>query len=122
MQRIRQGDDVIVLAGKDKGRRGKVDRVVGERVFVDGINMIKKHVKGNPQAGDPGGIQEREASVHVSNVALFNPDTKKGRTHRLPRQRRWPEGTFLPRRQQRGGRLRSWPDSKSSTGIASSRR
>ena len=78
MQRIRQGDDVIVLVGKDKGRRGKVDRVLGERVFVDGINMIKKHVKGNPQAGDPGGIQEREASVHISNVALFNAATKKG--------------------------------------------
>ena len=78
MQRIRQGDDVIVLAGKDKGRRGKVDRVVGERVFVDGINLVKKHVRGNPQAGDPGGIQEREASVHVSNVALWNPATKKG--------------------------------------------
>ena len=78
MQRIRQGDDVIVLVGKDKGRRGKVDRVVGERVFVDGINLVKKHVKGNPQAGDPGGIQEKEASVHVSNVALWNPATKKG--------------------------------------------
>ena len=78
MQRIRQGDDVIVLVGKDKGRRGKVDRVVGERVFVDGVNLVKKHVKGNPQAGDPGGIQEKEASVHVSNVALWNPATKKG--------------------------------------------
>jgi len=78
MQRIRQGDDVIVLVGKDKGRRGKVDRVVGERVFVEGVNLVKKHVKGNPQAGDPGGIQEKEASVHLSNVALFNPATKKG--------------------------------------------
>lgn len=78
MQRIKQGDDVIVLVGKDKGRRGKVDRVADDRVFVDGVNLIKKHVKGNPQAGDPGGIQEQEASIHISNVALFNPATKKG--------------------------------------------
>ena len=55
MNRIKTGDDVIVLAGKDKGRRGAVARLMGERVIVDGINMIKKHAKGNPQAGDPGG-------------------------------------------------------------------
>ena len=78
MKRIKQGDDVILLCGKDKGRRGKVERVVGDRVIVDGINMIKKHAKGNPQAGDPGGIQEKEASVHISNVALFNHATKRG--------------------------------------------
>jgi len=78
MNRIKQGDDVIVLAGKDKGRRGNVSRVLDDRVIVDGINMVKKHAKGNPQIGDPGGIQEREASLHISNVALFNPSTKKG--------------------------------------------
>jgi len=78
MKNIKAGDDVIVLAGKDKGRRGKVARVMEDRVIVDGVNMIKKHVKGNPQAGDPGGIQEQEASIHISNVALFNPKTKKG--------------------------------------------
>ena len=78
MQRIKQGDDVIVLVGKDRGRRGKVESVVGDRVFVDGVNLVKKHVKGNPQAGDPGGIREQEASVHISNVALFNTATSKG--------------------------------------------
>ena len=78
MNRIKQGDDVIVLAGKDKGRRGTVSRVLEDRVIVDGINLVKKHTKGNPQAGDPGGIQEREASLHISNVALFNSSTKKG--------------------------------------------
>jgi len=78
MQRIKQGDDVIVLAGKDKGRRGKVESVLDDRVLVDGINLVKKHAKGNPQAGDPGGIQEKELSIHISNVALFNPSTKKG--------------------------------------------
>lgn len=78
MNRIKQGDDVIVLAGKDKGRRGTVSRVLEDRVIVDGINLVKKHTKGNPQAGDPGGIQEREASLHLSNVALFNSSAKKG--------------------------------------------
>lgn len=78
MQRIKQGDDVIVLAGKDKGRRGKVESVLDDRVVVDGINLVKKHAKGNPQMGDPGGIQEKELSIHISNVALFNPASKKG--------------------------------------------
>ena len=77
MNRIKTGDDVIILVGKDKGRRGEVARIMGDRLIVDGINMIKKHVKGNPQAGDPGGIQEQEASIHISNVALWNPKAKK---------------------------------------------
>jgi len=78
MRKIKQGDDVIVITGKDKGRRGRVERVVGDdRVIVDGINMIKKHTKGNPAAGDPGGIIEREAPLNLSNVAMFNPKTKK---------------------------------------------
>lgn len=78
MQRIKQGDDVIVLVGKDKGRRGKVESVIDDRVLVDGINLVKKHAKGNPQMGDPGGIQEKELPIHISNVALFNPSSKKG--------------------------------------------
>ncbi|MEE9319986.1 MAG: 50S ribosomal protein L24 [Granulosicoccus sp.] len=78
MERIKQGDDVIMLTGKDKGRRGKVESVLDDRVIVDGINIVKKHAKGNPAMGDPGGIQEREASVHISNVALFNPAKKAG--------------------------------------------
>lgn len=78
MQRIKLGDDVILLSGKDKGRRGKVEGVIGDRVLVDGINLVKKHAKGNPAMGDPGGIQEKEASVHISNVSLFNPAAKKG--------------------------------------------
>jgi len=78
MNRIKQGDDVIVTAGKDKGRRGKVASVADDRVIVDGINLVKKHAKGNPAMGDPGGIQEKEASIHISNVMLFNPSTKKG--------------------------------------------
>ena len=80
MRRIRRDDEIIVIAGKDKGRRGKVMRMVedGERVIVAGVNMIKRHTKPNPARGVAGGIIEREAAIHVSNVMLFNPATKKG--------------------------------------------
>ena len=78
MRKIKKGDDVIVIAGKDKGRRGQVETVLDDdRLLVDGVNMMKKHQRGNPQAGDPGGIIEREAPLDVSNVAIFNPSTKK---------------------------------------------
>ena len=80
MQRIRKDDEVMVIAGKDKGRRGKVMRVLedGARVVVAGINLIKRHTKPNPARNVAGGIVEREAAIHVSNVMLFNPVTKKG--------------------------------------------
>ena len=77
MQKIKRDDDVIVIAGKDKGKRGSVTRVDDERVFVSGINMIKRHTKGNPQMGQAGGIIEKEASIHVSNVAIYNAETSK---------------------------------------------
>jgi len=81
--KIKKGDAVIIITGKDKGRRGTVNKVLlnqqGEvtRVFVEGLNMIKKHTKPNPQINQPGGIIEKEASVHVSNVAHYNSVTKK---------------------------------------------
>ncbi|WP_395340506.1 50S ribosomal protein L24 [Ningiella sp. W23] len=77
--KIRRDDEVVVLAGKDKGKHGKVLRVVAEsdRVFVEGVNVVKKHQKGNPQAGEPGGIIDKEASIHVSNVAIVNSATGK---------------------------------------------
>ncbi|MBL8251350.1 MAG: 50S ribosomal protein L24 [Candidatus Competibacter sp.] len=79
MRRIRRDDEVIVIAGKDKGRRGKVVRVLDEeRVIVAGVNLIKRHTRPNPARNVAGGIVEREAAVHVSNVMLFNPVTKKG--------------------------------------------
>ena len=80
MRRIRRDDEVIVIAGKDKGRRGKVMRMVadGGRVLVAGVNMVKRHTKPNPARNVAGGIIEREAAIHVSNVMLFNPATKKG--------------------------------------------
>ncbi|MEC5399470.1 50S ribosomal protein L24 [Uliginosibacterium sp. H1] len=78
MDKIKKGDEVIVLTGKDKGKRGTVARRVdAERVVVEGVNRVKKHVKPNPMKGEVGGIVEREASIHISNVALFNPATQK---------------------------------------------
>ncbi len=78
MHKIRKGDDVIVLAGKDKGKRGTVSRVVNDRqVVVDNINMVKRHVKPNPMVGQQGGIVEKEMPIDSSNVALFNPQTNK---------------------------------------------
>ena len=79
MRKIKKGDEVIVITGKDKDRRGTVIRLYGDdRVLVDGINVIKRHTKPNPARNIPGGIIEREAPVHISNVMLFNPDIKKG--------------------------------------------
>jgi large subunit ribosomal protein L24 len=78
MNKIRKGDDVVVIAGKDKGKRGTVlTRVDDERLIVEGINRVKKHTKPNPMRGQPGGIVEKEMSIHVSNVALFNPASQK---------------------------------------------
>ena len=79
MANIRQGDEIIVIAGKDKGRRGTVIRVYeDERVLVESINIARKHQKPNPNAGVAGGIIEKEMPVDISNVMLFNPTTQKG--------------------------------------------
>lgn len=78
MNRIKKGDQVIVTAGKDKGKKGDVVRVVGDKVVVSNINIIKRHTKPNPQANQPGGVIEREAPIHISNVMLFNPASGKG--------------------------------------------
>ena len=78
MNRIKKGDQVVVTAGKDKGKRGDVVRVDGEKVVVSNVNIIKRHTKPNPQAGQPGGVIEREAPIHISNVMLFNPASGKG--------------------------------------------
>ena|SRR5438552_11593162 len=78
MRKIRKGDNVIVIAGRDKGKRGEVQRVVdAEHVLVGGINQVKKHQKPNPMKGQQGGIITKEMPIHVSNVALFNPATQK---------------------------------------------
>ncbi|MBL8396922.1 MAG: 50S ribosomal protein L24 [Candidatus Accumulibacter sp.] len=78
MEKIRKGDDVVVIAGKDKGRRGAVlRRVDTEHVLVEGVNRVKKHVKPNPVKGVVGGIIEKEMPLHISNVSLYNPATHK---------------------------------------------
>ena len=77
--KIRRDDEVVILAGKDKGKTGKVTKVLVEdsKVFVEGVNLIKKHTKPVPQLQQPGGIVEKEAPLHVSNVAILNPKTGK---------------------------------------------
>ncbi len=78
MRKIKRDDEVIVIAGSDKGKRGKVVRVLAnDRLIVSGINMIKKHQKPNPQLGVAGGIIEKEASINASNVAIYNAISKK---------------------------------------------
>lgn len=78
MRKIRKNDDVIVIAGRDKGKRGTVIRVLDDdHVIVQNVNMIKRHTRPNPNRGVSGGIIEREAPIHVSNVMQFNPVTKK---------------------------------------------
>lgn len=79
MEKIRKGDEVIVTTGKDKGKRGTVlRRVDAESLVVEGVNRVKKHVKPNPVKGVVGGITDKEMPIHISNIALFNPSTKKG--------------------------------------------
>jgi len=79
MQKLKKGDDIIVIAGRDKGKRGTISQVMPlfDKVLVDGINMVKKHQKPNPNMGVQGGIVEMEMPMHISNVAIFNPSTKK---------------------------------------------
>lgn len=78
MKKIRKGDDVIVIVGKDRGRRGTVLRVLAsDEVIVEGINKVKKHTRPNPMKGNRGGILDKEMPIHISNVSLFNPVTQK---------------------------------------------
>ncbi|TNF99104.1 MAG: 50S ribosomal protein L24 [Gammaproteobacteria bacterium] len=79
MLKIKKGDDVIVTTGKDKGRRGNVLRVLDDgRLIVESVNMAKRHTKPNPNAGQPGGIIDKEMPIEASNVMLWNPEKKKG--------------------------------------------
>jgi large subunit ribosomal protein L24 len=79
MNKLKTGDEVIITAGKDKGRKGKLLKILdNNRVIVENLNMIKKHTKGNPSTGVTGGIIEKEASLHASNVMIFNPQKDGG--------------------------------------------
>src|SRR3990167_12985 len=79
MNKIKKGDEVILIAGKDKGKQGKVLSVLdcGNKVIVDGLNLVKKHVKANPNAGERGGVTSKSMPIHRSNVMLYDPTTKK---------------------------------------------
>ena len=78
MKKLKKDDLVVVLTGKDKGKTGEITRLLNDqRLYVSGVNMVKRHTKGNPQAGQPGGIIEKEAPIQISNVAIFNRDTSK---------------------------------------------
>jgi len=78
MRKIRKGDNVVVIAGRDKGKRGEVSRVIdAEHVLVNGVNQVKRHTRPNPLKNQPGGIVSKEMPIHVSNVAIWNPVTQK---------------------------------------------
>ena len=78
MEKIRKGDDIIVIAGRDRGKRGTVLKIVDARhLVVEGINRVKKHQRPNPMKGTTGGIVDKDMPIDISNVALFNPQTKK---------------------------------------------
>lgn len=78
MQKIKQGDEIVVIVGKDKGKQGKVTKILdNNKILVEGINRVKKHQRGNPNLGISGGIVDKEMPIDMSNVALYNPKTKK---------------------------------------------
>jgi large subunit ribosomal protein L24 len=78
MNKLKRDDEVIVITGRDKGKRGTISKFVGDdRVVVTGLNMVKRHTRANPNAGQPGGIIEKEAPLHISNVAIFNAAENK---------------------------------------------
>ena len=77
MRKIKKGDNVVVITGRDKGKRGDVKRVLADHVLVAGINQVKKHQRPNPMKGEQGGIVTKEMPIHASNVAIWNPITKK---------------------------------------------
>ena len=82
MRKIKKGDNVVVIAGRDKGKRGDVTRVFADHVLVAGVNQVKKHQRPNPMKGEQGGIVTKEMPIHVSNVAIWNPVTQEGGPHR----------------------------------------
>lgn len=78
MRKIKRGDEIIVITGRDKGKRGKVEKLLADnRLIVNGVQMVKKHQKPNPQMGQPGGIVPRESPIQISNIAIFNKSTEK---------------------------------------------
>ena len=91
MNKLRKGDEVVITAGREKGARGAVARVIlnalgkPDRVVVEGLNLVSRHTRPNPQKNDPGGVVKREAPIHASNVALYNPETARPERVRIRR-------------------------------------
>ena len=77
MKKLRKGDQVVVLSGKDKGRTGAITSVLGDKVLIEGLNVAKKHQRGNPQKNQPGGLLDKEMPLHISKVAIWNAGAKK---------------------------------------------
>ncbi|MFA5983914.1 MAG: 50S ribosomal protein L24 [Methylococcaceae bacterium] len=77
MQKIKKGDEIIVRTGKDKGKTGRVSKVIGDKILVDGVNQVKKHQKPNPNAGVSGGVISKDMPIDISNIGIYNPQTKK---------------------------------------------
>jgi large subunit ribosomal protein L24 len=77
MRKIKKGDDIIVIAGKDKGKQGQIEKVIGNKVVVTNVNIAKKHIKGNPNKSEPGGIIDKAMPLDISNVAIYNAATAK---------------------------------------------
>jgi large subunit ribosomal protein L24 len=77
MKKLRKGDQVVVLSGKDKGRTGAITNVLGDQVLIEGVNIAKKHQRGNPQKNQPGGLLDKEMPLHISKVAIWNAGAKK---------------------------------------------
>ncbi len=96
MKRIKKGDQVIVIAGKDKGKQGDVVRVAGDKVVVSNINIIKRHTKPNPQANQPGGVIEREAPIADFQRDAVQPCLRQGRAHRYQGARGWTQVARVP--------------------------
>ena len=78
MNKLRKGDSITVICGKDKGRTGTITKIIGDRALVDGINVVKRHTKPNPQANNPGGVVDKTKSIHISNLMLVNSKSNKG--------------------------------------------
>ncbi len=121
--KIRKGDKVVVRTGKDKGKSGEVLKVMPKesRVLVQGVNMVKRHTR--PAAGNPGGIVDKEASIHISNVALADPKTGQADARRFQAARRRPQGAHgaALRRGDRSVGGGSWHGCKSTTKTSSAR-
>ncbi len=77
MQKLRKNDEIIVIAGKDKGATGSIEQILGAKVIIEGVNVAKKHIKPNPDKGITGGISDKNMPIDISNVAILNPETKK---------------------------------------------